>query len=211
VAPSLDNAQAVIGNVHRIMAERGRAPGDIRFFQGLSFVIGSTEDEVARRDRELDETIDEETMVAHLGGIMGIEIEGVEMDAPIGELETEGSKSLLDWVRAAVTDREPVVRDIGMLTGRASRISGTPEQIADKLAAWQAIGVDGINLVNSTIPGSYSEFIEHVMPVLQARGLARTEYAPGTLRQKIFGRDKLPDTHPAAAWRGAFKSGAVAK
>ena len=113
--------------------------------------------------------------------------------------------SLLDWVRAAVTDREPVVRDIGKLTGRSSRVSGTPEQIADHLAAWQGIGVDGINLVNSTIPGSYTEFIEHVMPVLQARGLARTEYAPGTLRQKVFGRDSLPGTHPAARWRGAFR------
>jgi alkanesulfonate monooxygenase SsuD/methylene tetrahydromethanopterin reductase-like flavin-dependent oxidoreductase (luciferase family) len=135
---------------------------------------------------------------------MDIEIEGVEMDAPISALETEGSQSLLDWVRAAVTDREPVVRDIGKLTGRASRISGTPEQIADTLAAWQAIGIHGINLVNATIPGSYTEFIEHVMPVLRARGIARSEYAPGTLRHKVFGRDKLPRTHPAAAWRGAF-------
>jgi long-chain alkane monooxygenase len=205
VAPSMAIAQTVIDNIHRLMAERGRAPSDIRFFQGLSFVIGSTEEEVARKDRELDDYIDEETMVAHLGGIMDIEIDGVEMDAPISELETEGSKSLLDWVRAAVTDREPVVRDIGKLTGRSSRVSGTPEQIADHLAAWQGIGVDGINLVNSTIPGSYTEFIEHVMPVLQARGLARTEYAPGTLRQKVFGRDSLPGTHPAARWRGAFR------
>jgi len=204
IAPSPANAHSVIENIHRLMASHGRSPDDIRFFQGFSFVIGSTEEEVARKDRELDEDIDEETMVAHLGGIMDIEIEGVEMDAPISALETEGSQSLLDWVRAAVTDREPVVRDIGKLTGRASRISGTPEQIADTLAAWQAIGIHGINLVNATIPGSYTEFIEHVMPVLRARGIARSEYAPGTLRHKVFGRDKLPRTHPAAAWRGAF-------
>lgn len=206
VAPSPANARSVIENIHQHMLSRGRAPEDIRFFQGLSFVIGSTEDEVARKDRELDEDIDEEAMVAHLGGIMDIEIEGVQLDAPISALETEGSKSLLDWVRAAVTDREPVVRDIGKLLGRASRVSGTPEQIADALAVWQASGINGINLVNATIPGSYSEFIEHVMPVLRTRGLAHNEYSAGTLRQKVFGRAELPQSHPAAAWRGAFKN-----
>jgi len=43
-----------------------------------------------------------------------------------------------------------------------------------------------------------------VMPVLQERGLAQTEYAEGTLRRKLFGTDELSSTHPARAYRGAF-------
>ncbi|HTJ33871.1 MAG TPA: hypothetical protein VL738_11625 [Dactylosporangium sp.] len=40
---------------------------------------------------------------------------------------------------------------------------------------------------------------------LRERGLARREYPEGTLRQKLFGRgDRLPATHPAARYRGAF-------
>ena len=86
-----------------------------------------------------------------------------------------------------------------------SRIVGTPEQIADGLARWQAAGVDGINLVNAEIPGSYEDFVDQVIPVLQARGLAQSEYAEGTLRQKLFGQgDRLPERHPAARYRGAF-------
>ena len=67
------------------------------------------------------------------------------------------------------------------------------------------LGANGINLINATLPGSYSEFGEHVMPVLRDRGLANEAYTPGTLRHKIFGRDRLPDTHPAAAYRNAFR------
>jgi alkanesulfonate monooxygenase SsuD/methylene tetrahydromethanopterin reductase-like flavin-dependent oxidoreductase (luciferase family) len=115
---------------------------------------------------------------------------------------------VLDWVRAAVPDRVPKVRDIGVLASRSSRVSGTPEQIADALAAWQAAGIDGINVINATIPGSYLEFIEHVMPELRRRGLARHEYPPGTLRHKIFGHDRLPATHCGARYRGAFAAGA---
>lgn len=35
-------------------------------------------------------------------------------------------------------------------------------------------------------PATYVDFIDHVTPVLQKRGLAQTEYAPGSLRQKMF-------------------------
>ena len=62
-----------------------------------------------------------------------------------------------------------------------------------------------MNIINQTIPGSYTDFIEGVLPELRRRGLAQTEYAPGTLREKLFGAGpRLNDRHPAAAFRGAF-------
>jgi hypothetical protein len=72
------------------------------------------------------------------------------------------------------------------------------------LAGWQEAGVDGINVINWTLPGSYEDFVDHVTPVLQERGLQQREYEPGTLRHKLTGRDRLPESHPAAAYRGAF-------
>ena len=204
IAPSPAVAASVIAATRALLPEFGRSNDDIRFFQGLSFVIGSTEAEVARLDRELDLAIDHEAMITHLGGVMGIDLGRVSLDQPITTLETEGAKSLLDWVRAAVTDREPTVRDISLLASRSSRVSGTPEHIADQLERWQASGIDGINVVNATIPGSYDDFIEHLMPVLRRRGLARENYAPGSLRRKLFGHDRLPANHPGAACRGMF-------
>lgn len=87
---------------------------------------------------------------------------------------------------------------------RSGRVVGTPESIADRLEQWRDAGVDGINVINSTIPGSYLEFIEHLMPVLRQRGLAQREYGQGTVRAKLTGRDRLPASHPAARYRGAF-------
>ena len=98
------------------------------------------------------------------------------------------------------------MRDLGLLQGRNSRVVGTPESIADQLQHWRDAGVDGINVVNATIPGSYVEFVDHVIPVLQDRGLAQREYAPGSARAKLFGADLLNERHPAAQYRGAFSS-----
>jgi alkanesulfonate monooxygenase SsuD/methylene tetrahydromethanopterin reductase-like flavin-dependent oxidoreductase (luciferase family) len=105
----------------------------------------------------------------------------------------------------SASPRPATLRDVAHYTATNSRIVGTPEQIADALARWQAVGVDGVNLVNAEIPGSYEEFVEHVAPVLQRRGLMQQEYAQGSFRHKLFGRgDRLPERHPAARYRGAF-------
>jgi hypothetical protein len=113
-------------------------------------------------------------------------------------------RSIVTWVQESVSGREATVRDLGLLQGRNSRVVGTPETIADQLQEWRDAGVDGINVVNATIPGSYTEFVDHVIPVLQDRGLAQREYAPGTTRAKLFGTDLLDEHHPAAHYRGAF-------
>ena len=83
------------------------------------------------------------------------------------------------------------------------RIVGTPEQIADRLEAWQDAGIDGVNVAYQTTPGSFVDFIDHVMPVLRERGLAQRDYAPGTLRERLFpGRPAfLAGNHPAARFR----------
>jgi hypothetical protein len=59
-------------------------------------------------------------------------------------------------------------------------------------------GVDGVNVIYISLPGTYADFIEHA-PVLHDRGLMQREYRPGTLREKLFpGRGpRLPERHPA--------------
>lgn len=204
ITPGPEHARKLVADTRARMAAYGRAPEDLKFFQGLHFVIGSTEEEARRKEAELEENIDLDAMVAHLSGGLGIDFGGYPLDTPLGEITTNGIRSILDWVRESVPGREPTLEDLGRLQGRSSRVVGTPESIADTLQQWRDAGVDGINVVNATRPGSYADFIDHVIPVLQERGLAQKEYRPGTARAKLFGSDLLDDRHPAARHRGAF-------
>jgi hypothetical protein len=62
--------------------------------------------------------------------------------------------------------------------------------------------VDGFNLAYAITPGTFVDAVEHLIPELQRRGVAPTEYRPGTLRQKLFdGAAHLPQSHPGAAYR----------
>ena len=58
-------------------------------------------------------------------------------------------------------------------------VVGSPETIAARLAEYQAAGVDGVQIMNILMPGSYDEFFEHVVPVLQAEGPDAEGVSPG--------------------------------
>lgn len=204
IAPSPENARVLIEDTRRLVVKHGRRPDDLKFFQGLSFVIGSTEDEARRKEEELETKIDLDAMVSHLGGALGIDLGHYTLETPLQDISTQGVRSILAWVQESTPGRSATVEDLGRLQGRRSRIVGTPETIATRLAAWQDAGVDGVNVVNATIPGSYDDFIDHVLPELRRRGLARHEYEPGTLRKKLFGADYLSERHSASRYRGAF-------
>jgi alkanesulfonate monooxygenase SsuD/methylene tetrahydromethanopterin reductase-like flavin-dependent oxidoreductase (luciferase family) len=63
---------------------------------------------------------------------------------------------------------------------------GTPEHIADRMQHWVgAGGADGFNLMPPSLPDSIEDFIDHVVPVLQARGLFRRDYTGQTLRDHL--------------------------
>ena len=87
--------------------------------------------------------------------------------------------------------------------GAGPVLVGTPEHIADAFQDWIEAGVDGFNLAYAITPGSFIDFIDGVVPVLQKRGVMQKDYQEGTLREKLFGRGqaRVRSSHPAAAYR----------
>jgi hypothetical protein len=62
---------------------------------------------------------------------------------------------------------------------------GSPETVADTIETWFAAGTfDGINLAFRTTE-ELSLFVDGVVPILQKRGLFRTEYQADTLRGNL--------------------------
>jgi hypothetical protein len=65
-------------------------------------------------------------------------------------------------------------------------VAGTAVEVADQLEAWFVSGaVDGYNLMFPLLPDDWVNFTRDVVPELQRRGLVRSEYEPGTLRDRL--------------------------
>jgi hypothetical protein len=81
-----------------------------------------------------------------------------------------------------------------------------PAKLAEELIAWvEETDVDGFNIAYAVTPESFADFVDLVVPELQRRGRYKLDYAPGTLREKLYGpgRARLGRDHPAARIRGA--------
>ncbi|MFG1480059.1 NtaA/DmoA family FMN-dependent monooxygenase [Xanthobacter sp. V4C-4] len=205
-APNPSAAAALIGETRTLARDFGRDPGDIKFLQGFAFVIGSTEEEARRKEAELDQYVSIDGFLAHAN--LGVSQDTGEPYPPetlLADIKTNGGRSHIEWLRQAHPGREPTVGDLARLVARRhQRLVGTPQSLADQLTEWQQAGIDGVNVINWHLPGSYQEFNAHLLPELQKRGLAKRDYRPGTLREKLTGRARLPASHPAARYRGFF-------
>lgn len=195
------NVARITGDVRRRAARYGRRPEDITFYQGLSPVVGGTEAEAKAKAAELTEQLSTEAGLAHLSGSIGVDLGAIDPDRP---LETFDSQAMQGMVKSLLESAPPgtrTFRDLARQNMTGQFTVGSAEQVADILESWGEAGIDGFNLVYSTTPGTFVDFIDGVVPILQERGLAQKDYAPGPLRQKLFGHPRLADTHPGASYR----------
>ncbi|QBR51411.1 NtaA/DmoA family FMN-dependent monooxygenase [Erwinia sp. QL-Z3] len=205
-----ETARKDIAILNRELINYGRQAEDLKKLVSLSTVIGSTEEEAKRKQQHLFDNIDINALQGFYSGGSGIDLSSIDPDTPLTELsrQEQFSQHMRSKFRIAVdadygqgrvlTWREYLLQH-ALLPGR---FAGTPEQIADKVQQYADAGVDGFNVVPVTTLGWWDEWVEHVVPVLQKRGLARKEYRPGTLREKLFGKEsQLPATHPQRTLR----------
>ncbi|GGP99131.1 LLM class flavin-dependent oxidoreductase [Streptomyces roseolilacinus] len=209
---TLSDAQAFYKDLKGRAARHGRAEDDLRILPGICPVLGSTEAEARALEQELTDLQVPEYGLAQLSGMLGTDLTGLPLDGPLPELPAEhdinGNRSRFALVaelarRDGLTLRELIARLGG---GRGHRVvAGTAEQIADQLQEWFAQGAaDGFNIMPPYLPGGLDHFVDQVVPILQARGLFRTEYTGRTLREH-YG---LP--RPAAATDPAPEAAAPA-
>jgi len=198
---SLAGAASVISDVRSQAVRNGRRPEDIQFFQGLSPVVGGTEAEAKAKEAEYLEQFSTEGALAHLSGSIGIDLSDIDLDQSLKSIDTRSMRGMVKGLIESTPDQTQTFRDLIRTRNAGQFLTGSPEQIADALQDWQKAGVDGFNLIYSVTPGTFVDFIEAVVPILQKRGLMQNEYAPGPLREKMFGYGRLPARHLAAGFR----------
>jgi FMN-dependent oxidoreductase (nitrilotriacetate monooxygenase family) len=204
----LEDAQAFYADIKASARDAGRNPDQVKILPGISPFIGSTEAEARQLARDFDELTVPAYGLRQLSGIAGVDLSALELDAPVpqslfadaGDV-TDNSRSRLQVVAGIVQRDKPTVRELlhRLAGARGHRVvAGTPEQIADTIEEWFARGAaDGFNVMPPALPTGLEAFADHVVPILQARGLFRTEYAGTTLRDHL-GLDRPENRYTAA-------------
>jgi alkanesulfonate monooxygenase SsuD/methylene tetrahydromethanopterin reductase-like flavin-dependent oxidoreductase (luciferase family) len=182
----------------------GRGPRDVQVLVGVSVVVGETAALAAAKLADYRRHASIEGALVHASASMGIDLEAYGMDEPFGEASTVTTGAIASNLAAMAAQRmtKRKLIDRMVLGSRQMPIVGDAEAVADALMGWvEAADVDGFILSRTVTPECFEDFIALVVPVLQRRGVFKEAYAPGTLRRKLSGADRLPATHPAAAFR----------
>ncbi|MEU8592026.1 LLM class flavin-dependent oxidoreductase [Streptomyces sp. NPDC048664] len=209
---TLADGQSFYKDLKSRLARYGRTEDQLLILPGIAPVLGSTEAEARALEAELTGLQIPEYGLAQLSGMLGVDLTGLPLDGPLPELPEErdinGNRSRFALVadlarRDGLTLRELIAR---LGAGRGHRVlAGTPEQVADQLEEWFTRGAaDGFNIMPPHLPGGLEDFVDHVVPILQRRGLFRTEYSGRTLREhyglaRPAHRSTSPATPPSPA------------
>lgn len=160
---------------------------------GLVTFIGGTEQEALERKKTLDALLDPHSALVTLAQRLGISSEKLRLDKPIpvallphpndAPFSVGHHRTLDRLAREGLTAREI----IASVQGVGHRLlAGAPEQIADSIESWFRAGAaDGFNIIPDVLNDGTPAFVEHVVPILQRRGLFRTEYRGDTLRDHL--------------------------
>jgi len=194
IFPNLEYAQRVYGESQALAEQTGRDPTSFRLTPAAYAIVGESQAEAedkAAMIAELHQPID---TLALLSEALNYDFAAKGMDDAFSSDELEaisGLQAIRDRVILLSGKANPTVRDFVEHSARGTlkemaQFVGTAKQIADGMEEWfTGKGCDGFVMAATHMPGSYEDFVAHVVPELQRRELYHKDYAGPTLRENL--------------------------
>jgi FMN-dependent oxidoreductase (nitrilotriacetate monooxygenase family) len=196
------HAETVIASVHAVsemkdyrdevrsgMVAGGRDPDTCKVLFACAPILADSADEAAAKKARMTESAaaHAELALAALSNLTHIDFSTFDLDAPLPELETNGSQSTLaEFTRGnqGLTLREIALKRAGNM---GVPFVGTAEDVAEQMGeTMDQVGGDGFLVAGSLRPRYIAELVDTLVPALQRRGLMRTEYPHETFRANLM-------------------------
>ena len=187
---TFDEARAFWHDVKSQLKQHGRREDELHIFQGVSVIVGKDDDDVEQQYQTTAALVSINDALNYLGRYFEHhDFSQYPLDEAfpdIGELGKNSFRSTTDEIKRNARERNLTLRQVALeAASPRPRFSGTPEQVADGLQQWfEGHAADGFIIQGGT-PDTFPRFVDQVVPLLQARGLFRTEYPGTTLRESL--------------------------
>ena len=187
---TLEEAQYFYRDVKSQLKNHGRNDDDLKIFQGVSVIVGKDADDVENQYQATAALVSVTDALNYLGRYFEHhDFSQYPLDEPfpdIGDLGQNSFRSTTDEIKRNAHERHLTLRQVALeAASPRPRFAGTAQQVADGLQQWfESHAADGFIIQGGT-PDTFPRFVEEVVPVLQARGLFRTEYPGTTLRESL--------------------------
>lgn len=187
---NLEEGKAYYRDTKKRAVGFGRDPDKLLILPGIRPVIGSTEEEVERKYQDFAGLTSIENALSMLGRPFNdYDFLQHDLDAPFPDVSAHGANSNQSTSRKILETAERENLTLRQVAQRfatpRTEFVGTPEQVADAFQRWlDERGSDGF-VFNVSLPRELEVFVETVVPILQKRGIFRTEYESETFRGNL--------------------------
>jgi FMN-dependent oxidoreductase (nitrilotriacetate monooxygenase family) len=199
-----DEGREFYTDVKGRLARYGRSPDQLLILPAATFVLGATDEEAQERANVVrHQQVSGQTAIKFAEQLWNRDLSDLDPDGPLPTVDPEVGENTIARGRASVRMyRDPVaiatqwrelaaakslsLREVVIeVTGRQSFV-GSPQTVADVIDRFVQDDVsDGFILVPHITPGGLDEFADTVVPILQEKGVYRTEYDGTTLRDNL--------------------------
>ncbi len=187
---SIEEGLAYTQDLKRRAKGFGRDVNSLSILPGIRPIVGRDAAEVESRYQQAVDLVTVEDAIVALGRPFNDhDFSQYPLDEPfpeLGDLGSNSQKGGSDRIKQLARDEGLTLREVALRFSRPKRdFVGTPEQVADAIQAWFEAGASDGFIINSVLPDGLQYFTEWVVPVLQQRGLFRSEYSGQTLRDNL--------------------------
>ncbi len=179
-------------------AQAGRDPNKLKILPGLVPIIGKTRADAEALSDELADLLLEEDGISELSRVLAdADLSGLELGEPIPRERLVppdqlpagvGSSRYINFYKLAIEEKltlRELSRERTKTSGHGG-LAGTAEDVADRMQHWFETGAaDGFTLSPPFMPEGLDAICDELVPLLQDRGLFRTEYEGETLRDTL--------------------------
>ncbi|MET4067819.1 FMN-dependent oxidoreductase (nitrilotriacetate monooxygenase family) [Bradyrhizobium sp. S3.2.6] len=191
-ARNLAGAREGYAAVRNEAAKAGRDPDQMRLCNLTTPVCAATKAEAEDKMALINKLPLEIDALSLLAEALNYDFASKDLDEPLTTDDLKSMQGILgirDGVLKNSGKSNPSARDFVTFSGRGQvhdAMVGGPREIADKLEEmFVERGCDGFVIAATYVPGSYADFVQHVVPELQRRGLFQKEYRGKTLRENL--------------------------
>ncbi|WP_040949834.1 LLM class flavin-dependent oxidoreductase [Gorillibacterium massiliense] len=187
---TIEDAKAFYKDVKDRAVAFGRSRDDIAIFPGIGPIIGDTDEEAEQKYLDFANLVTIDKALEYLGRFFEHhDFSQYPLDAPfpdIGDLGKNSFRSGTDKIKKDAREQGLTLRQVAIRAATPrSEFIGTPQKIADLLQRWyEEEAADGF-ILHAPTPDALRNFVEKVVPILQERGIYRTEYEADTLRGNL--------------------------
>ena len=191
VASSIERARDYYEKVKGLAADLGRDPDHLKVLASLNPVLGPTDAAARERFDQLQSLLDADVATTLAGHYFGIDLSRYPLDELVPEIALPDAGNAMprahqEFMLNKARDEKLTMRQLVTGFCGLSLYPAGPEEAADKFEEWLGAGAcDGFVLQFSHVPEGLTDFVELVVPILQRRGLLRTEYEGRTLRENL--------------------------